>query len=124
MSLEQVIVTDEKTGAKKGVSLDRYDLIPHRALEELAKVYGRSSVEGGGKYPARNWEKGYSWGWSFRAMIKHAFAHWRGEAIDPEDGLFHLSKVAWHSFTLLMYFIYKLGTDDRSKMQEVDLGST
>ena len=117
MPLEQVIQTDEKTGAKKGVSLDRYDLIPPRALEYLALVYGKGCQ----KYAPRNWEAGYPWGWSFRALFKHAFAALRGEWMDPESGLPHLAHCAWHCFTLMTYHEYKLGTDDRSG---VALGST
>ena len=71
--LEQRMETDAKTGAMKGVSLDRYDLIPPTALEYLALIYGKGSL----KYVDRNWEKGYRWGLSFRALMKHAWAAWR-----------------------------------------------
>lgn len=110
MALEQTIAVDEKTGAKKGVSLDRYDLIPGRALEYVAMVYGKGSQ----KYEERNWEKGYKWGYSFRALLKHAFAAWRGEWLDPESGLPHLAHCVWHGLTLMTFHEYKLGTDDRS----------
>ena len=111
-----VMSTDPTTGAMKELKDDRYDLIPPDALEALARVYGKSSQDHGGKYPARNWEKGYAWGKSFRALIKHAFAAWRGEWLDPESGLPHLAHAAWHCFTLLTYHDKKLGTDDRSHL--------
>jgi hypothetical protein len=115
------MATDPKTGANKELKADRYDLIPSYALEQLALVYGLSCKDHGGKYEARNWEKGYPWGWSFRALFKHAFAALRGEWLDPESGLPHLSHAAWHCFTLMVYFHYKLGTDDRSTIGRTGL---
>ena len=109
-----VMATDPKTGAHKELKADRYDLIPPYALEQLALVYGLSCQDHGGKYEPRNWEKGYPWGWSFRALFKHALAALRGEWLDPESGLPHLVHAAWHCLTLVTYFHYKLGTDDRS----------
>jgi hypothetical protein len=106
--------TDAKTGAMKGVSLDRYDLIPPKALEYLALIYGKGSL----KYADRNWEKGYKWGLSFRALMKHAWAAWRGEWLDPESGLPHLMHAAWHCFTIVTYHDYRLGTDDRTELRE------
>jgi hypothetical protein len=112
--IEQRMETDAKTGAMKGVSLDRYDLIPPKAIEYIALVYGTGSL----KYADRNWEKGYKWGLSFRALLKHAFAAWRGEWLDSESGLPHLAHAAWHCLTLMTYHDYRLGTDDRSPMRE------
>lgn len=112
--IEQQMETDAKTGGMKGVSLDRYDLIPAKALEYLARIYGKGSL----KYADRNWEKGYKWGLSFRALMKHAWAAWRGEWLDPESGLPHLMHAAWHCFTIVTYHDYKLGTDDRSTLRE------
>lgn len=120
--LRQEMTTDAQTGAQKAMSLDRYDLIPPKALEYLALVYGKGSL----KYADRNWEKGYSWGKSFRALISHAFKAWRGEWYDKHEPtctpsclnhteLPHLAQVAWHAFALLTYYDLKLGTDDRSK---------
>jgi hypothetical protein len=105
---------DPVTGAMKELKADRYDLIPPEALEFLAKIYGKSCKDHGGKYDARNWEKGYAWGKSFRALIGHAFAAWRGEWLDPESGLPHFAHAAWHCLTLITYHDHKLGTDDRS----------
>lgn len=112
------MATDPVTGGFKGLRADRYDLIPAYALEQLALVYGESCDEHGGKYPARNWEKGYSWGWSFRALFKHAFAALRGEWLDPESKRPHLAHAAWHCFTLMVYYEYRLGTDDRSRLRQ------
>ena len=87
----------------------RYDLIPPEALEELARVY----TIGAAKYADRNWELGLAWGRVFAAMMRHAWAWWRGETFDPVDGQYHLSSVAWCAFALLTYELRNVGTDDR-----------
>ena len=100
------MVTDAETGAKKGAKAERYDLIPPNPLRELALHYGLNSEEHGGKYPSRNWEKGYSWRLSFAAMLRHAFAIARGEWLDPDspDGKRpHAAAIAWHAFALMEY---------------------
>ncbi len=103
-------VTDPETGGQKGVKAERFDLIPVGPLEELARVYGFGAT----KYDDNNWRKGYSWKLSFGAMLRHAFAFWRGETYDKESKLHHLAHVAWHCMTLMWYTDnYKKG-DDRA----------
>jgi len=97
------------SGAEKGTKLARYDLIPAEALEELAKHYGRGAV----KYAPHNWAKGYEWSKSFAAMMRHAWAFWRGEDIDAETGSPHLAAVAWHALTLLQFRLTHPKYDDR-----------
>ena len=87
----------------------RYDLIPAYPLDELARVY----TIGAKKYGDHNWLKGMLWGRIFAAMMRHAWAWWRGETHDPVDGQHHLSSVAWCAFTLMEYERSKLGEDDR-----------
>lgn len=107
--------TDPTTGAEKGAKLARFDLIPPRCLWALAEHYGRNCKEHGGKYDARNWEKGYGWSFSFAAMMRHAWAFWRGEDIDPETGSPHMAAVAWHAFTLMEFGRTHPEKDDRPK---------
>ena len=90
----------------------RFDLIPPYPLEELARVY----TIGANKYQDRNWEKGIKWGRIFAAMMRHAWAFWRGESYDPKDGQHHLSSVAWCAFALLEFERTKTGEDDRSPL--------
>ena len=87
----------------------RFDLIPPRALEELARVY---SI-GAAKYEDRNWEKGIKWGRVFAAMMRHGWAWWRGETHDPVDGQHHLSSVAWCAFALMEFERIHPEMDDR-----------
>ena len=99
--------TDPVTGGQKGTKLARFDLIPPEALWELAEVYGR----GAQKYADRNWEKGYKWGLSVAALLRHLFTWLMGSKRD-EDGNHHLLQIAWHTFTLFTYEKRGLGTDD------------
>lgn len=119
---DEIRVINKTTGGQKGSKLSRYDLIPPMPLDELAKVYGR----GARKYADRNWEKGYDWGLSFSAMMRHAWEFWAGRDYDnhapdcPPDCINHtegphLAQVAWHAFTLLEYMRTHPELDDRSK---------
>lgn len=65
----------------------------------------------------RNWERGYSWSLSFGAMMRHAWAFWRGEDIDEETGSPHLVAVAWHAFAMLEFFERHKQFDDRPKKE-------
>ena len=102
-------ITDPLTGGQKGQKPQAYDLIPPDALDALASVYGW----GAGKYADRNWERGYRWGLSFAALMRHAWAFWQGEELDQESGLPHMAHAAWHCFVLLSFAARGIGTDSR-----------
>ena len=87
----------------------RYDLLPPDALEEIVKVY----TMGATKYAPHNWAKGMAWSRVFAAMMRHAWAYWRGEDNDPESGLNHMAHVAWGALTMLAYSKREVGNDDR-----------
>jgi hypothetical protein len=44
---------------------------------------------GANKYDDRNWEHGMDWHRPFSACLRHLFAWWQGEELDPESGLPH-----------------------------------
>ena len=54
------------------------------------------------------------WGRVFAAMLRHAWAFWRGESHDPVDGQHHLASVAWCAAALYEYERRKIGEDDRA----------
>lgn len=110
---DEVRVTDPVTGGQKGQKLARFDLVPVKPLEEIAKVYGT----GASKYEARNWEKSYAWSLSFAAMMRHAWAFWGGESIDPESQRHHLASVCFHAMALMQFEMSGIGTDDRSPLR-------
>lgn len=97
-------------GTKHDSGKLRFDLIPTYPLEELARVY----TIGAKKYDDHNWRKGILYSRIFAAMMRHAWAWWRGSVHDPEDGQHHLSSVAWCAFTLMWFERFRPGYDDRA----------
>lgn len=100
---------DGTQGNKQDAGKLRFDLIPPRPLEELARVY----TIGAAKYADRGWEKGLRWGRVFAAMMRHAWSWWRGERTDPVDGQHHLASVAWCALALMEYERTHPELDDR-----------
>lgn len=98
-----------KEGVKFDQGKNRYDLISGYALDELVKIY----TYGTKKYDDNNWRKGMKWGRVFGAMMRHAWAFWRGESLDPESGLPHLAHAAWNCFSLMEYERIHPELDDR-----------
>jgi hypothetical protein len=90
--------------AKLGVHL-----LPPGPLCEIAKVLDF----GAKKYDPWNWSKGMAWSRLYAAMLRHLWAWWRGETLDPETGLNHLAHVGCSVLFLLQYAASGLGTDDR-----------
>ena len=110
------------TGSSKNSKLARYDMIPADALELVAKHYGKGAEKyppfdsGDGNGVLDNWRRGYAWSLSFAAMMRHAWAFWRGEDIDPETGSPHLAAVVWHALAMLHWSLnddLKQKYDDR-----------
>lgn len=106
----------KKEGAKYDKGKLRYDLIPADALDELARVY----TIGSEKYDDNNWRLGMKWGKVFAAVMRHMWAFWGGEELDPEDGIAHTIHAAWGCFTLFNYSRIQKRFDDRVKHRQVD----
>jgi hypothetical protein len=77
-----------------------YHLLPTDALAGVTDVL----TFGAKKYAERNWEKGMSWSRCFNSMMRHAWAFWRGEDLDPESGLPHTDHLACNALFLAAYF--------------------
>jgi hypothetical protein len=76
----------------------RLGLLPFAALEETAKVFGY----GAGKYRPNGWRTVDNAVERYRdALLRHLFAHLRGEVLDPESGLRHLAHAATNALLLL-----------------------
>lgn len=99
MAVSTEVRSVSSTGGEKGVKAERYDLIPVEALDVLARVY----AFGAEKYADHNWRKGYEWGKSYAAAMRHMTAFWRGETHDPESGLPHLAHAMFHMAALLTW---------------------
>lgn len=78
---------------------ERFDLIPHGPLFEVARVY----TMGAAKYGDYNWANGFAYSRIFAAMMRHAWKFWRGEQRDQEDGQPHLASVIWCAMTLMHF---------------------
>lgn len=102
-------VVNAVTGAEKGSKAQRFDLVPMKALAEIAEVYDMGSR----KYADHNWRKGYDWGLSYAAMMRHMAAFWEGEDLDSESGLSHVAHACWHGLTLLTFIREHPELDDR-----------
>lgn len=111
----EVRIKNERTGGEKGQKLERYDLIPWRELDEVARVYGT----GAQKYAERNWEKGYSWGLSAGALGRHLSKWMSGERRD-EMGNHHLACIAFHCLALMQYERTHPELNDIHSQQSVD----
>jgi len=85
--------------------------MPPRALDSVVEIL----TYGAAKYADRDWEKGIEWGRLFGAAQRHLWSFWRGEDIDPESGLPHLSHAACNILMLIEYYFLHNGTDDRAK---------
>lgn len=96
-------------GKKFDVDKLPMDLIAPEIMVALATIL----AFGAKKYDARNWEKGMAWGRVFGALMRHLWAWWGGEKVDPETGYSHL----WHAACCIMFLIaYEqrgVGKDDR-----------
>jgi hypothetical protein len=90
----------DQAGMKFDNSKNRLDLIEPEFLESLAAVL----TYGAKKYAVNNWQKvadgpdRY-----YAALLRHLLAYRRGELIDPESNLSHLSHVACNVM-FLMHF--------------------
>jgi len=108
----EVRITDPRTGGQKGQKPIQFHTIPPEFLMEVGRVY----FAGAQKYAARNFERGYKWSLSFDAMMRHLWAWWGGEEIDPESGCNHMAHGIWHCFQLMLLAKYHRDLDDRSDL--------
>lgn len=87
----------------------RVDLLPAVALEEIAKVLTFGSV----KYDSWNWTKGFQWSRLLGAALRHLLAYMRGEDVDKESGLSHLSHLGCCVMFLIWHEKFRKDLDDR-----------
>lgn len=106
--MDEVRVVDPVSGGVKASKEARFDLLPPEAMWELSCHYGR----GARKYESRNWEKGYKWGLTVAAMLRHLYQFLRGERYDEETGTHHIICVMWHAAALYTFDVRGIGTDD------------
>lgn len=91
-----------------------WSLVPFEALEGMANVL----TFGAKKYAAWNWTDGGGFKWTrlLGSCLRHLFAFARGEDLDPESGISHISH-AQCNLLFLAYYIRnkeKFSKDDRN----------
>lgn len=96
-----------------GVKFDgekiRTELFPVKAFMDVSEIL----TFGAQKYDDRNWEKGMDWSRLYGACLRHLFAWWNGEDIDPESGRNHLAHAACDLVFLLEFLETHPELDDR-----------
>jgi hypothetical protein len=88
-----------KTGGAKASKIARFDLLDWKFMWEFSRLMGR----GAEKYDPHNWRKGYSWGLSLAAMLRHIVCFVMGEKYDKETGCHHMASVAFHAQALFVF---------------------
>jgi len=93
--------TLEKRKLTEGTKFDQGK--PAFGLLAPELLFGVSEIleYGANKYAARNWEIGISYTRVFGGLMRHLWAWWAGESLDPETGKSHL----WHAGCNLMFLI-------------------
>lgn len=83
-----------KSNLKEGAKFDTEKPLPQ--LLSISALMGmvRILTSGAIKYAARNWEKGIAYSRCYGAILRHLFAWWMGEDLDPESGESHLHHAA------------------------------
>ena len=105
-------MSDTTVGVKYDQEKLRWDLLPIEEVEEVVKVLQC----GARKYADHNWKKvPDSKRRYFSAALRHIFAWWRGEQMDPETGLHHLA----HAMCCLLFAFWH----DRNQNQLTDMGA-
>jgi hypothetical protein len=99
----------EDEGRKDDADKLPWHLLPGDALEEVVKVLQFGAV----KYGEHNWAKGMRWSRPWSALMRHAWAWWRGQDKDPETGLSHMAHCCCCVLFILAFEKRKVGTDDR-----------
>jgi hypothetical protein len=99
----------DEPGKKYDHGKPRYDLLPPDVLAEVVKIF----TDGAEKYGERNWEAGMSWSRPFAAAMRHLWAFWDRQNIDPESGSPHLAHAIVNLIFLMDYQGRDVGTDDR-----------
>lgn len=92
----------------------RYELIPHGALRQVARVY----TFGAEKHGEGMWKREIKWSKQLGSIFRHIFAFAGGEDYDKESGLHHLAHAAARILLLLARADFQPETDDRDQITD------
>jgi hypothetical protein len=102
---------NDNEGTKHDEEKPRTDLLPIDPMMDIAEIL----TFGAKKYSDRNWEKGIKWSRVYGALLRHMFAWWKGQDLDPETGKSHLAHAGCCIMFLLQYSKHNKEFDDRPK---------
>jgi hypothetical protein len=95
MKIGEPVVLGRKDDSEK----DRWDLLPWEQVGLVVKVLTR----GAKRYGEDNWQQVKSARRRYMAAcVRHLIAWWRGEVLDPDDGLPHLA----HAICCLLFLMW------------------
>ncbi len=100
----------EKLASKNDEGKIRVDLVHPAFIVEIARVM----EHGAAKYGEWNWCKGFKWTRLYASTLRHLFAWFSNEDIDPDSGLTHLAHAA-ANIMMLMGIRHMKELDDRIK---------
>ncbi len=97
-------------GTKNDKGKVRVDLVHPLFIVQIARVM----EHGAEKYTEWDWTKGFKWTRLYASTLRHLYAWFCGEDLDPESGLPHLSHAA-ANLMMLSGLEHKKDLDDRIK---------
>ena len=101
-------------GKKNDSGKEQMDLLSHKAMLEVAKVFG----EGARKYGRFNYRKGIAFSRLISAANRHLGAFNAGEDMDPETGLPHAAHLAANAIMILDMLREHPELDDRHSAEK------
>lgn len=109
-------------GTDKGVKFDggkpRMDLVVGGFANAITEV-GRVGTFGANKYTDNGWQEVDNGIERYAsAMLRHYLAFKKGEVIDPDSNLLHLSHLAWNGLAILE--LYTRSIEPKSEKKSVD----
>ena len=107
-------------GTKDDSNKVRLELIAPEFLFGL----GRVLTHGATKYSEWNWARGMFYTRVFGALLRHLFAWFRGEDIDPDSGEPHLDCAACCLMFLRQYTVTHKEFDDRPNFEKMKVRAT
>jgi len=93
------------------------ELVPAQFIEDIAKVLGH----GAKKYGENNWRAGLPWTRIYGAALRHLLAWGRGEDVDKESGMSHLTHCATNLLFLILWKDSKPELDNRYEKQKTKM---
>ena len=102
---------ENNTFKKNDSGKPTFELLPIDLLSDVNKVL----QHGARAYGVGNWRKtdGFKLSRVYNALLRHMFAFWRGESIDPDSGLSHLDHAMCNLLFMKYHFLNNPEADDR-----------